>query len=49
MCIQSRNVSLTLAFKSDTSILKIIPVVVIDIAEDSIRQLLVGLDANGTR
>jgi molybdate transport system ATP-binding protein len=47
--IQARDVSLTLAQQSDTSILNIIPVTVMDIADDSVGQVMVGLDANGTR
>lgn len=47
--IQARDVSLTLAKQSDTSILNIIPVMVTDIVDDSIGQVMVALDANGTR
>jgi molybdate transport system ATP-binding protein len=47
--IQARDVSLTLDHQRDTSILNIIPVTVTDIADDSIGQVMVGLDANGTR
>ena len=47
--IQARDVSLTLVHQRDTSILNIIPVTVTDISDDSNGQVMVGLDANGTR
>ncbi len=47
--IQARDVSLTLAPQSATSILNILPVTVADLADDSAGQVMVGLDAGGTR
>ena len=47
--VQARDVSLTLRRQTDTSILNILPATVTDLADDSRGQLVVGLDAGGTR
>ena len=47
--IQARDVSLTLQRQTDTSILNILPARVTDLSDDSPGQLVVGLDAGGTR
>lgn len=47
--VQARDVSLTLAVPSATSILNILPAVVVAIQEDSPGQLMVALDAGSTR
>jgi len=47
--IQARDVSLTLERQSGTSILNSIAATVVDLSDDSIGQMMVGLDAGGTR
>ena len=47
--IQARDVSLTLERQSETSILNILPVTIADIAGDGPGQVMVALDAAGTR
>jgi molybdate transport system ATP-binding protein len=47
--IQARDVSLSLVPQQGTSILNIIPVTVIAISEDAPGQVMVALDAGGTR
>jgi molybdate transport system ATP-binding protein len=47
--IQARDVSLTLQRQTATSILNILPATVTDLSDDSPGQLVVGLDAGGTR
>ena len=47
--VQARDVSLTLARQSGTSILNIVPATVIGLREDSPGQWMVALDAGGTR
>jgi molybdate transport system ATP-binding protein len=47
--VQARDVSLTLARQSDTSILNIVPATVTGLREDSPGQWMVALDAGGTR
>lgn len=47
--VQARDVSLTLQRQTGTSILNILPARVTDLADDSPGQLVVGLDAGGTR
>lgn len=47
--VLARDVSLSLHPLRDTSILNIIAATISDIAADSIGQVIVGLDANGTR
>lgn len=47
--IQARDVSLSLVPVYDSSILNIIETTVTELAEDSPGQVMVGLDANGTR
>lgn len=47
--VQARDVSLTLENQQCTSILNILPVTVTDISDDSPGQVMVGVDAGGTR
>jgi len=47
--IQARDVSLSLAPQRETSILNIIPALVTEISDDTAGQVMVGLDAKGTR
>ena len=47
--VQARDVSLTLENQQSTSILNILPVTVADLSDDSPGQVMVGLDAGGTR
>ena len=47
--VQARDVSLALTVPSDTSILNIVPAVVVALKEDSPGQLMVALDAGSTR
>ncbi len=47
--IQARDVSLTLAPQEGSSVLNSVPAVVTELAEESAGQVMVGLDANGTR
>lgn len=47
--IQARDVSLSLAPQRDSSILNIVETTITEIAEDGAAQVMVGLDANGTR
>ena len=47
--IQARDVSLTLWRQSGTSILNSIGATVADLSDDAVGQVMVGLDANGTR
>lgn len=47
--IQARDVSLSLAPQRETSILNIVPATVTEISDDAAGQVMIGLDANGTR
>lgn len=47
--IQARDVSLSLAPQRDTSILNIVAATVTELSADAAGQVMVGLDANGTR
>jgi molybdate transport system ATP-binding protein len=47
--VQARDVSLTLDHHPTTSILNVLPVTVTDLSPDSPGQVMVGLDAGGTR
>jgi len=47
--VQARDVSLTLAPQTSTSILNSIPVIVTDISQDATGQVMIGLNASGTR
>ncbi|MES3009715.1 MAG: molybdenum ABC transporter ATP-binding protein [Pseudomonadota bacterium] len=47
--VQARDVSLTLDHHRATSILNVLPVTVTDLSPDSPGQVMVGLDAGGTR
>lgn len=47
--IQARDVSLTLERQSGTSILNILRATVVDLSDDALGQVMVGLDAGGTR
>ncbi len=47
--VQARDVSLALQASVDTTILNILPVTVTDLSDDSPGQVMVGLDAGGTR
>ena len=47
--VQARDVSLALAVPADTSILNILPAVIVALREDSPGQLMVALDVGGTR
>lgn len=47
--VQARDVSLTLDHHQATSILNVLPVTVTELLPDSLGQVMVGLNANGTR
>ncbi len=47
--VQARDVSLTLTRQTDTSILNVLPVTVLELREDSPGYVMVALDAGGTR
>nr|WP_041296737.1 molybdenum ABC transporter ATP-binding protein [Janthinobacterium sp. Marseille] len=47
--IQARDVSLSLLPQRDSSILNIIPATVTELSDDAPGQVMIGLDANGTR
>lgn len=47
--VQARDVSLTLAPQEGTSVLNSVPAIVTEVAAESVGQVMVGLDANGTR
>ncbi len=47
--VQARDVSLSLTPQRDTSILNIVAATVTELSSDSAGQVMVGLDANGTR
>ncbi|MBM4189368.1 MAG: molybdenum ABC transporter ATP-binding protein [Betaproteobacteria bacterium] len=47
--VRARDVSLTLAAQTGTSILNILPAVLTDLAEESDSQVMLGLDVGGTR
>lgn len=47
--IQARDVSLSLAPHRDTSILNIVAATVTELSADAVGQMMIGLDANGTR
>jgi molybdate transport system ATP-binding protein len=47
--VQARDVSLSLMPQRDTSILNIVATTVTELSPDAIGQVMVGLDANGTR
>lgn len=49
MRIQARDVSLSLTPQRDTSILNIVAATVVELSDDAIGQVMIGLDANGTR
>lgn len=47
--IQARDVSLSLTPQRDSSILNIVPATVAELSDDAAGQVMIGLDANGTR
>ena len=47
--IQARDVSLSLTPQRDSSILNIVPATVAELSVDAAGQMMIGLDANGTR
>lgn len=47
--IQARDVSLSLTPQRDSSILNIVPATVTELSDDAAGQVMIGLDANGTR
>lgn len=47
--VLARDISLSLAPQRDTSILNTVAATVVELSEESIGQVMVGLDANGTR
>lgn len=47
--IQARDVSLSLVPPRESSILNVVPAIIVEIMDDTAGQVMVGLDANGTR